>query len=162
MHDAQRWMVLGALAAALAGCGGEDDGDRARDLYDLSVAGDQYKEWARFPGGDALYESAQHRGDWVLSYLNEEAAAAVADWPGEFPDGSILVKEQYADEAGATLNGHTVMWKISGYDPEHGDWFWAAFGPSGETTKQGKDEYCWGCHQQSASAADWVVTAFPR
>ena len=88
------------------------------------------------------------------------AVAAITDFKGAFPDGTILVKEQYADEGGKTPTGHTVMWKRDGYDPEHGDWYWIAFNAKGETTSHdGMAPYCFDCHA-AAKANDWVYTAF--
>ena len=38
------------------------------------------------------------------------------------PDGAIIVKENYT--AKGELQANTVMYKKSGYNPEHNDWFW--------------------------------------
>lgn len=160
MHDAHLRIALAALTLTLAACGAEDE-DPAREVYDLAIAGDAYKSWPLFPGASPdLYPSAQHNGDHVRSYMNDVAAAALAGFSGEFPDGSILVKEQYADAAGTTLNGHTVMWKRAGFDPAHGDWYWVAFTGTGETTvHNGMAAYCYDCHA-AATANDWVFTSF--
>jgi len=154
--------ALMVLTLSLGACAGEEEEeDLSRDLYDMAIAGDAYKGWATFPGAAAaLYPSGQHNGDYVRSYMNDVAAAALTGFSGEFPDGSILVKEQYADEAGATLNGHTVMWKRAGYDGEHGDWYWVAYTGTGATTKHnGMAPYCYDCHA-AAKATDWVYTSF--
>jgi CubicO group peptidase (beta-lactamase class C family) len=160
MQDALSRAALAALTLTLAACSAED-AEPDREAYDLAIAGDAYKSWATFPNAaPELYPSAQHNGDFVRSYMNDVAAASLASFSGEFPDGSILVKEQYADAEGKTLNGHTVMWKREGYDPEHGDWYWIAFNGAGETTvHNGMAEYCYGCHA-SATANDWVYTPF--
>jgi hypothetical protein len=164
MHGKTRWIVVAALtlSGAAVGCaGGEEEEDLSRELYDLSIAGDAYKSWQMFPGAATeLYASGQHNGDFVRSYMNDVAFAAVSGFSGEFPDGSILVKEQYADAAGETLNGHTVMWKRAGYDPEHGDWYWVAYTGAGATTKHnGQAPYCYDCHA-AVKATDWVFTSF--
>lgn len=158
MFDALPRIALAVLTLNLAACT-EDADEPAREVYDLAIAGDAYKDWARFPGASPeLQASAQHNGDFVLSYMNDVAEAALSS--GEFPDGSILVKEQYGDAEGTTLNGHTVMWKRDGYDPEHGDWYWVAFdGAGGTTAHDGKASYCYNCHA-AAEANDWVYTTF--
>lgn len=173
MYDARRGfcpLALAALAAlplALTGCAEDGDGSeagddgQARELYDQTIAGDAYKSWSLFPGASpSLYKSGQHNGDFVRSYMNDVAVAALAGFDGSFPDGTILVKEQYGDAEGKVLNGHTVMLKIDGYDPAHGDWYWVAYNGKGETTQfAGKASYCFNCHA-GAEANDWVFTAF--
>lgn len=161
MHDPHRRAALAVLTLTLAaGCGSEADDD-SREVYDLAIAGDAYKGWQQFPGASPdLYPSGQHNGDFVRSYMNDVAVAALANFSGEFPDGTILVKEQYADAEGKTLNGHTVMWKRDGYDAEHGDWYWIAFNGAGETTSHnGMASYCYDCHA-AVKANDWVYTSF--
>ena len=159
MHDAHPRVALAVLMLSLTACA--EDEDPAREVYDLAIAGDAYKGWERFPGAAPdLYPSAQHNGDFVRSYMNDVAVAAIDGFTGEFPDGSILVKEQYADAEGKTLNGHTVMWKREGFDPEHGDWYWVAFSGTGATTvHDGMAPYCSDCHA-AVKANDWVYTGF--
>jgi hypothetical protein len=163
MHDALRRIGRGtaaALAMALAGCGDEADG-QDRELYDEAIAGDVYKSWQQFPGASPdLIKSGLHNGDFVRSYMNPVAVAAIANFTGTFPEGTILVKEQYSDAEGKVKTGHTVMLKIDGYDSEHGDWFWVAYNAKGETTvHNGMAPYCSDCHA-AAKANDWVYTAF--
>jgi len=158
MHAVTSRVAFAAALLTLSACSEESP---SREVYDLAIAGDAYKDWARFPNAtDALYPSGQHNGDFVRSYMNDVAVAAIADFKGTFPDGTILVKEQYADAEGKTSNGHTVMWKRDGYDPEHGDWYWIAFNAKGETTSaDGMAPYCSDCHT-AVKANDWVYTGF--
>lgn len=162
MTDAQRWINYGALVLTmtLAGCGDEADG-QDRDLYDEAIAGDAYKSWAQFPGAPAeLLPSGQHNGDFVRSYMNDVAVAAIANFDGTFPDGTIFVKEQYGDAAGTVKTGHTVMLKLDGYDSAKGDWYWVAYDAKGKTTvHNGMAPYCSDCHA-AAKANDWVYTSF--
>jgi hypothetical protein len=172
MHDAQRWFnppfacsaLAIALGVTLAGCGDEtgapSDG-QDRELYDEAIAGNAYKSWAQFPGASPdLNLSGQHNNTFVRSFMNDVAVAAIADFDGSFPEGTILVKEQYEDAEGKVLSGHTVMLKIDGYDSEHGDWYWVAYDGKGKTTQfAGTPKYCWECHT-GAMANDWVFTSF--
>lgn len=156
MHDAQRHLLAAALLL-LPACGE----DPSREAYDMAIAGDKYKEWSQFPGASPdLIHSDLHNGDFVRSYMNPVAVDAIKNFSGAFPEGTILVKEQYADAEGKTLNGHTVMWKVAGYDDQHGDWYWIAFNGKGETTSHnGQAPYCYDCHK-AVKANDWVYTAF--
>jgi hypothetical protein len=158
MPDAQRCLL--AVALFLPACAG-DESDQARDIYDMAIAGDAYKSWSQFPGASPdLIKSGTHNGDFVRSYMNPVAVEAIENFTGEFPDGTILVKEQYADAEGKTLNGHTVMFKLDGYDADHGDWYWVAFNGKGETTQHnGQASYCYDCHM-AVSSLDWVYTNY--
>ena len=158
MHDAQPRAALAVLMMTLSVACSEDD--PSREAYDIAIAGDAYKDWEQFPNATPdLKPSGQHNGDFVRSYMNDIAFKAIADFSGEFPDGSILVKEQFADVEGTKPNGHTVMWKREGYDPEHGDWYWIAFNGAGETTvHNGMASYCSDCNAAVKTAA-WVYTA---
>jgi hypothetical protein len=45
------------------------------------------------------------------------------------------------------LQGCTVMYKINGYNPEAGDWFWVQYSaPNGYVVASGKVEACISCH----------------
>jgi len=38
------------------------------------------------------------------------------------------------------------MYKVAGYNPGAGDWFWAKYSPQGKADKFGKPSGCVGCH----------------
>ena len=40
----------------------------------------------------------------------------------------------------------TVMAKVTGYDSENGDWFWAKYDPDGTVTAEGSPKGCVSCH----------------
>lgn len=101
--------------------------------------------------------SEAHMGGYVVTYMNSTLAGW--DWMGEAPAGSISVKENFTDGTGATLDQYTVMQKVTGYDAEHGDWFWAAFAEDGTVNASGKVEMCWGCHVNSTT--DYVFADPP-
>ncbi len=47
--------------------------------------------------------------------------------------GSIAVNEHYGKDK--LLKAITVMYKVTGYNPKAGDWFWAKYSPTGKTDK---------------------------
>lgn len=65
------------------------------------------------------------------------------------PYGTIEVKENYGNDNVLTVI--TVMYKVRGYNPADGDWFWAQYTPTGAILKQGKLGGCIGCHGIRAS-----------
>ena len=60
------------------------------------------------------------------------------------PNGAIIVKENFTPEG--VLAATTVMYKQSGYNPEHNDWFWLKVLADGTIERQGKVEGCQNCH----------------
>ena len=55
------------------------------------------------------------------------------------------------------LGAVTVMYRVKGYDPEAGDWFWAKYKADGSIEKEGKVAGCIGCHTASIGN-DWIFT----
>ena len=43
------------------------------------------------------------------------------------------------------------MYKIKGYNPNDGDWFWVKYSPDGKADKAGKPKGCIGCHGTRAN-----------
>lgn len=167
--------TLFAVLTVTSACGGkgEDsatdaDGSSALSAEDAvladalwsSISG--YDGWAQAGDWQGIQPSddgthGTHVQIWVNSsteYTLDEAAG------GDMPDGAILVKEGYSDASGSTVNAITVMQKISGYDPDNGDWFYARYSASGEVTMAGQSAIalCEGCHavgQDSLRAYTW-------
>lgn len=161
-------LVLAGLLLLGGGCAGdesawsEQDEEHALELFDTVTRDATWQSWATVPEGLAfpadVYESGDHSGAWVLSYADPVAAASLADWGGEMADRGILVKAQYPSADAASPQGFTLMEKQMGFDPEHGDWFWAAFSAEGEVRAAGAASQCWSCH--SASERDYIRTSF--
>ena len=68
--------------------------------------------------------------------------------------GAIQVKENYNKEE--KLTAITVMYKIKGYNPEAGDWFYAKYTPGGMAKPYGKPKGCVSCHGAMADN-DYVM-----
>lgn len=117
----------------------------------------RYENWAPAPGqnGEAYPGESPH-GAFLKLYMNRKAITNL----GDMPNGSILVKENYAED-GRTLAAITVIYRSTGFDPEHGDWYWAKFNPDGsvarvgETRLAGKVQSCIDCHA-GAAGGDFV------
>ena len=108
----------------------------------------QYRNWAPLPGQTAgTYAGESPHGAQVKLFANRTAAGD----PEMLPNGSVLVKENFAED-GQTLMAITVMYRSTGYDPEHGDWFWAKYEPDGQVSRMdgmaiaGRVEMCADCH----------------
>ncbi len=114
----------------------------------------QPSEWT----GVLASEDGTH-GAFVQIFGDADTLSAVSAG-SEVPDGGILVKCGF-DSAEDTIEESctlTAMQKISGYDSEHGDWFWAKFDlATGETQLSGQVSGCVGCHESADADGDFVL-----
>jgi len=122
-------------------------------------AADFRSSWDLWPGKGEKYEGTEPHGALLTTYLNPAAARAAAEGAGQLPPGAIVVKDNFMPDG--TLAASTVMYKIEGYNPEAGDWWWAKFMPDGSVDMdgmaQGRVEMCIGCHARGADN-DYLLT----
>jgi hypothetical protein len=59
-------------------------------------------------------------------------------------NNSIIVKENYAPNK--QLVAVTAMYKVKGYNPADGDWFWVKYDADFEVLAEGKVKGCLACH----------------
>jgi hypothetical protein len=97
----------------------------------------------------------------VHVYATPAAEAAFWDRFGKFPEGTILLKEKLAPQAGGQPELFTGMVKrAAGFFPECGDWeFFTLDGPLTRVTSRGKLASCADCHRDHA-AGDFVTKAY--
>ncbi len=102
----------------------------------------------------------------------EAASAYLANAP-TLPTGTVVIKEEFNDDACARVTAWTVMRKEQGYDPAHGDWHWQrvradyrerADGSEervvGAVLEDGRVNRCISCHDTPACRSrDWMCTA---
>ncbi len=125
---------------------------------DLLVEIEGYETWAQPTGwsGPAPSCDGTH-GPLVDIWTNAVAADALAAGTNPLPDGATLIKQGY-DEDGVTPRNLTVMRKLTGFDPDNGDWFWGQYDADGAELASGAVSGCTGCH--GASVGDYVL--FPE
>lgn len=128
---------------ACASDGAEFDDVALADELWSAVSG--YDGWAQPPEWPGVQPSVDGtHGPYVQVWWNTLAEGSANSAAA---DGSILVKEAYDDDAGATDRGTlSVMYKVEGYDPDNGDWFWAQYDSAGTNTLKGSVSGCYGCH----------------
>ena len=118
-----------------------------------------YQKWHFFPGKEGIYKGRSPHGAFLKVYVNELAyKAAIKDLP--MPDGAIIVKENYGKDK-KTLMAVTPMYKVKGYNPDAGDWFWAKYGPDGKVMAAGKIKGCIRCHGVKKNE-DWRYLHYKR
>jgi len=93
--------------------------------------------------------------------LNSVAAEALAAGRSSFPDGSLIVKENYMPDG--SLDALTTMYKVEAYNPEEWDWFYTKHLANGELDQangmpmERRVPGCVGRHQAMADN-DYVYT----
>lgn len=133
-------LLLAVTAAAMAGSATSPDADA---LWKRIAIDDPYTQWGQFPDHEGMQEGNAPHGQWHEVYINDQTGI-----PGHPKgDGSVIVKENYGAEK--TLKAITVMYKVEGYNPAAGDWFWAKYGPKGEVLVSGRPNGCIACHTAS-------------
>ncbi len=137
----------------LAGLKGPDAEGQA--VWTYITKDKPYTNWPLWPGKGKLYQGKEPHGMLLTTYVSEDAKKIINKKAGEFDYGAFIVKENYKPDK--TLAAVTVMYKVKGYNPEAGDWFWAKYNPDGSIDKEGKVGGCINCHR-NASDNDWVFT----
>lgn len=122
---------------------------------------DYANSWTLWPEKGELYTGQQPHGALLTTYLNDVAANALSSHAGSMPDGAVIVKENYMPDS--SLAAVTVMVKVSGYNPDQGDWFYSKHLPDGTLDQAngmslaGRVPGCIGCHGAQASN-DYIFT----
>lgn len=137
------------------------------DLMWQEIQGDDlgYRSFPQLPGLEDILineDNGSPRRVFVNGLVIEAAELA---WSGELPDGALLIKEQWAagEDTTGTPRNITFMTRRAGYAPDHHDWFWVNFLPSGEVMEEegqpvvGDLDNCIRCHGVEKEN-DYVLT----
>jgi hypothetical protein len=160
MEVVMKKTVLYLLAAALVLCTGyaafaihevipsetviPEPGADAEKINYYIIKYKPYTTWQLWPDKGRLYPATQPHGAFLTTFVNGEAYASIRDKKGGMADGSMIAKESYdADKKFLNL---LVMYKIKGYNPTAGDWFFAKYAPDGKVLAAGRVEGCITCH----------------
>jgi hypothetical protein len=143
------------VLVAFAACAEPPDD---RDLL-ARVQEDDYRAWARAPGWETPLEPAAGgpHGSFLDVFVNDAMQAVIDVGAGidAWPDGSIVAKDAYTDEAGENLRFIALMEK------EDGEWFWAEYHGDGEVAYAGVAEpTCTQCHDAGADGV--LAFGFPQ
>ena len=114
-----------------------------------------YLGWGTWPGYPGIYPGKSPHGVFLKLYANGLALKAAREGK-PMPNGAIIVKENYGKDQ-KTLMAITPMYKVKGYNPDAGDWFWAKYSPDGTVAKSGKVKGCIDCHRTQEDK-DWLFT----
>lgn len=122
---------------------------RAADVWSFVTAEDYQKKWKLFPGTTAQMAGNSPHGAFISTYVNDLALDAINMKRGTMPPGSVVLKENFAPDK--TLAAVTLMYKVPGFDPDNGDWYWLQRTADGTVRAEGKVAGCISCHTAKAS-----------
>ena len=126
----------------------------AGDLRQHIIGQEPYKKWAVWPGKGKMVKGTEPHGAIITVYVNDIALESIKGAKG-MSNNSIVIKENYTPEK--KLAAVTVMYKVKGYNPDGGDWFWAKYKPDFDVEAEGKVGMCIGCHT-GAKDNDYIFT----
>ena len=151
------FMALGLIvsAVAFAGAGENLPSADAGKLWSYMTETNPYQGWGYWPGYAGIYPGKSPHGKYLKLFANPVALKAAREGK-PMPDGAILVKENYGEDQ-KTLMAVTPMYKVKGYNPEGGDWFWVKYGPNGKIEAAGQPKGCVSCHG-AVKDKDWIFT----
>lgn len=137
--------LLALAAAALAGCGDNQDPEGA-DAFWSAIHAAKYTEFAHAPGYATRQPTSAPHGDEVVIYINATLASALAGGAPltAWPDGSLIVKDGYSGEEVSV---------VAAMEKRAGAWYWAEWSAEGSAKYSGKPTICTDCH---ASGGDFV------
>lgn len=99
--------------------------------------------------------SIDHDLAFVVVRVRSELAPDYNSGPYPFPQGTLVVKEQYSDSSCRNLSGYSVMRKEgAGYFPAGGDWQYYALDAYGGVVSNGKNARCANCHAMCGANRD--------
>lgn len=134
------WAIAGSMPAP--------DGDA---LWNYISKEAPYTQWSFWPDHQGMQDGRAPHGPKHKVFVNDLALNSPTP-PLQY--GAIQVKENYSKAE--ELKAITVMYKVKGYNPDSGDWFWAKYSPEGKPLKVGKPMGCIGCHG-TREANDFVL-----
>ncbi len=116
-----------------------------------------FETWPFWPDHQGTYNSKGPHAPKHKIYVNKQALDSKKP---PLQNGSMVVKYNLspADEVKAV----TIMYKVKGYNPAAGDWFWAQYSPTGEVQEAGKPENCIACHSDKAGNDYILVHKFDK
>lgn len=124
-------------------------------VYEFLTVTNPYESWDFYPGTGKFYEGKHPHGALLTTYVNKVALKGIEGKTGTLAVGAIIVKENYSPDK--KLGAVTIMYRVDGYNPDAGDWFWAKYKADGSIEKEGKVAGCIGCHT-AAINNDWIFT----
>lgn len=145
-------MFVATLLSLSVACKGSESDTAVVDwelMNSLNLLAQDFEDWEQTANWPGIQPGLGPHGAYVAVYWNDTAYEHyAAQAGGDLPEGSLIIKQGYADPGGASKALRTAMWKVDG------SWFWALW--SGSSQSGGELVSCTGCHVDAAQ--DFVFT----
>lgn len=105
---------------------------------------ENFRRYPFWPGVKGVQRGQSPHGQYHRSYIHPYLYNSLPVANRVAPEGSIIIKENL--DQNRDVLSYTVMAKVTGYNPDAGDWFWAAYSKDGAVMREGKIESCITCH----------------
>ena len=138
-------VMLGFALTAPALAGGGLPGADAGAVWNYISKTSPYKNWGSWPDYQGLRRARSPHGPYNKVYVNN-AGLSSKKAPANY--GAMEVK--VAQTKDGQVKDITVQYKVKGYNPGAGDWFWAKYSPQGKVAAAGKVGGCIRCHRAMA------------
>jgi len=150
--------LIGALALAAgsislglaAGGAAQGPGPDAAALWKYISRVPPYHQWGYFPDHKGMQPGRAPHGPLHKVFVNKVGLSAKKP---PYAHGAIVVKDNY--NKAKKLVAITVMYKVKGFNPSAGDWYWVMYRPGGMVGRAGKVAGCIKCHA-AVKNQDWV------
>lgn len=164
--------ILGLIFACAQKEAGESAGGmtpvevNAADVFAMMSEG--MAGYVLYPGSTEMMPGNSPHGAFVTVVVNDVALKSIEAGNAVFDDGSLIVKKNYGPDK--AFGAYTIMYKVAGYYPDGGDWYWAKYDEAGVSDLEGeavkmmfaeKGEGCIACHAK-VTDQDWVFLAAPK
>ena len=102
-----------------------------------------------------------HLASFGHVYVNELGHQTMITGSGQYPPGSVIVKQKFSGASAQSIELYTLMKKMQpGFDPTNNDWEYSVVDGTGRKTMAvGRIESCIGCHSQY-SGTDFVTREY--
>lgn len=138
--------ILIAVSMAFAGLASAQTkiAPKGAAVWDFLKKADYAKNWKMWPDSKPMHKGVDPHGALLNVYVNDVALKGIAAKKGKLPLESMVVIDNF--KADKKLENIDVMYKVKGYNPADGDWFWAQYSPDGKVVEEGKIDECIRCH----------------
>ncbi|MBT3274100.1 MAG: hypothetical protein HN368_13165 [Spirochaetales bacterium] len=113
-----------------------------------------YSDWQNTIEELLTYEIPGHTLKARMIYINDVGTTVLPREVNEqvtynYPEGTIIIKENYASSTSETPDNITMMIKDSTHPEAKGGWIWIAKDMNSGEEKIPSDEFCFACHQNA-------------
>jgi len=144
------FLLVAASLVLLASSPGARSADRlpppeAAAVWQYITKTSPFTGWGSWPDYRGRQEARSPHGPYNRVYVNHIGLGSAKP---PVNHGTMEVKT--AQDAGGKIKVVVVQYKVKGYNPAAGDWFWAKYSPGGRVAAAGKVKGCIRCHSALA------------